>query len=178
MEAPDGKKPVRKRRIFRIIIMGLLLVFVIMQFIQPGKNNQNYNMSNDITMVVPVPDSVHQLLKKACYNCHSNQTNYPWYANIQPLGWWLRDHIREGKSHLNFQEFALVEPKPGTPYSTKALRQDHKLEEVYEQVESHEMPLVSYTRIHSEAKLNKQQEKTLLEWVNTARKDLAENSKK
>lgn len=172
MENTTEKQPRPKRRILRIILIALLLIFAVMQFIQPGKNNQHLDMANDIAMVVTVPDSVHQLLKTACYDCHSNQTNYPWYANIQPLGWWLKDHIDEGKNHLNFQEFALVEPRPGTPFNTKALRQDHKLEEVYEEVESGEMPLESYTIIHREAKLTKEQRAMLMEWAGNARKEL------
>ncbi len=172
MENTSEKQTRPKRRLFRIIGIGLLLIFVVMQFIQPGKNNQHFDMTNDIATVVSVPDSVHQLLKTACYDCHSNQTNYPWYANIQPLGWWLKDHIEEGKSHLNFQDFALVEPRPGTPYNTKALRQDHKLEEVNEQVENGEMPLESYTLIHRESRLTQEQRILLIDWTNDARKEL------
>lgn len=128
------------------------------------------DMRNDISAVVTVPDSVHALLKTACYDCHSNYTNYPWYSNIQPIGWWLKDHIDEGKGHLNFQEFALV--KANDRYKTVALRQDHKLEEVLESQEDKWMPLDSYTWIHKEAKLSDSQRKLIIDWVNTARKEL------
>ncbi|MCU0403403.1 MAG: heme-binding domain-containing protein [Chitinophagaceae bacterium] len=151
------------------ILLGAL---VIIQFFQPGKNNQSLDMANDISKVVTVPEDVHNILKTSCYDCHSNNTQYPWYANIQPLGWWLKDHIDEGKGHLNFQDFALVEPSERFP--TKALRQDHKLEEVYETVEEGEMPLKSYTIIHGDAKLTDLQKKSILEWVKAARKELAE----
>jgi hypothetical protein len=161
------KKPRLKR-----ILLAFLIIFAALQFFQPGKNNQSIDMTYDISTVVPVPDSVHNLLKAACYDCHSNHTNYPWYANIQPVGWWLKNHIDEGKSHINFHEFALVEPKPGSKFNTKQLRQDHKLEEIYEQVEMHEMPLKSYKLLHPEARLTSAQEKMLMDWVVSARRVL------
>ncbi len=154
--------------------IGLILLagFFIIQFFQPGKNNQSMDMANDISKVVNVPEDVHSILKTSCYDCHSNNTNYPWYANIQPVGWWLKDHIDEGKSHLNFQEFALVEPRPNSPFNTKEKRQDHKLEEVAETVESGEMPMESYTLIHGDAKLSAEQKKLLLSWVTSARSEI------
>ncbi len=129
------------------------------------------DMGNDITKVVAVPDSVFVLLKTACYDCHSNFTKYPWYSNIQPIGWWLKDHVDEGKLHLNFQEFALV--KANDKYSTPALRQDHKLEEVIETVKDGEMPLKSYTIIHKESKLTDAQRKMITDWAASARRQLA-----
>jgi hypothetical protein len=163
-------------KILRSLLLLLLLAFVAIQFFQPDKNNQSLDMTHDIATVVTVPDSVHSLLKTACYDCHSNNTNYPWYANIQPIGWWLKDHIDEGKSHLNFQEFALVEPRPNSKYNTRVLRQDHKLEEVYEQIDTGEMPLKSYTLIHGEAELNASQAKMIMDWVGNARTELIRDS--
>lgn len=150
----------------------LLAVLVIIQFIQPGKNNQDTDMANDISKVVTVPAAVHQVLKTSCYDCHSNYTNYPWYASIQPIGWWLKDHIDEGKGSLNFQEFALVKPRPNSEYNTKEKRQDHKLEEVAEVVEEGEMPLESYTLIHGDSKLTAEQKKLITDWVQTARAEI------
>jgi hypothetical protein len=79
---------------------------------------------------------------------------YPWYANIQPVTWWLQDHVNEGKSELNFNEFA----------SYKEKRQRKKLEEIIEQVKDNEMPLQSYTIIHKNAVLNADQKATLKKW--------------
>jgi hypothetical protein len=152
----------------------LLTAFAIIQFFQPGKNNQSLDMANDISKVVSVPEDVHNILKTSCYDCHSNNTAYPWYANIQPVGWWLKDHIDEGKSHINFQDFALVEGNERFP--TPILRQDHKLEEVAEMVETGEMPLKSYTIIHGGAKLDEAQKKKILDWVTSARAELAKSS--
>ncbi len=161
----------RKKSWLRRILIVLLIIAAGIQFIQPGKNNQSMDMTHDIATVVTVPDSVKGILKTACYDCHSNFTQYPWYSSIQPIGWWLKDHIDEGKSHLNFQEFALV--KANDRYKTVALRQDHKLEEVAETVESGEMPMDSYTWIHAEARLTPAQKASLISWVAAARKELA-----
>lgn len=163
--------PKKKAPWLRRILTILFVVFIGIQFIQPGKNNQGMDMTNDIASVVTVPDSVHAVLKVACYDCHSNFTNYPWYSNIQPIGWWLKDHVDEGKTKLNFQEFALV--KANERYKTAALRQDHKLEEVIETVENGEMPMDSYTWIHKEAKLSEVQKRLIIDWAKSARAELA-----
>jgi hypothetical protein len=168
----ETKPTVRKPKWIKRIAIGLLLVFVGIQFIQPDKDNQSMDMTNDISKVVTVPDSVHALLKVSCYDCHSNFTNYPWYSNIQPVGWWLKDHIDEGKQTLNFSEFAALKPRPGGRYSTTQALQDHKLEEVAEMVEEGEMPLQSYTIIHRDSKLTDTQKKMITDWVTSARQQL------
>ena len=160
--------PAKKLRLLWRILLVLLAAFVIMQFFQPGKNNQSMDMTNDVSKVVAVPDTVAALLKTACYDCHSNFTNYPWYSNIQPVGWWLKDHIDEGKSALNFQEFALLKPKAGGRYTTVAGLQAHKLEEVNEQVKEKEMPLNSYLWIHKEAELTEDQRLAIADWASKA----------
>ena len=83
-------------RIFKKILIGLLIVFVVMQAFRPAKNASK-NTDNDISKSYSVPEDVKTILAKACYDCHSNNTRYPWYTEIQPVGWWLSDHIKEGK---------------------------------------------------------------------------------
>ncbi len=135
--------------------LGLLVVLVVIQFIRPVKN-QDANVSDkDISKVVQVPDNVSSILKKACNDCHSNYTVYPWYSNIQPVYFWLDHHIDEGKHHLNFSEF-------GT-YS--AFRQYRKLAEVAEQIEECEMPISSYTLIHKNAVLSADEKKIIVDWA-------------
>jgi len=165
---PTPTAKAKKTPWLKRIAIVLLVAFMAIQFVQPSKNNTNVLMTNDISTVVTVPDTVHHLLKTACYDCHSNNTNYPWYTNIQPVGWWLADHIEEGKSQLNFQEFAALKPKPGGKYKTVAELQNHKLEEVRESQTDKWMPLDSYTWIHKEAKLTDGQRKLLMDWVDSA----------
>ncbi len=144
------------------ILLGLLLLFVVIQLFRPEKNKSEAEQVNDIAMVYQVPTEVGQLLKTSCYDCHSNNTNYPWYANIQPVAWWLNDHIAEGKRELNFSEFATYAPK----------KQAHKLDEVAELVSSGDMPLSSYTVIHGDAKLNNDQKKQLVDWANSLKAEI------
>ena len=147
------------------ILLGLLIVLIIAQFIQPPKNNGSAASANDITHSVQVPDTVMALLKVACYDCHSNTTIYPWYSRITPVNWWLHNHIKEGKGHLNFSEFT------GT-YKRKM----RKLEESAELTEKHEMPLNSYLWIHNEADLTDAQRKLVVDWANMAREQLLRDS--
>jgi len=141
-------------KIVKNILLGLLAVFVILQFFQIDKTNPEAPAEQDLMALTNPPDEVATLLKSACYDCHSNETVYPWYTNIQPVGWWTKDHVEEARGHLNFSEW-------GTYPAKKAA---HKMEESYEEVEGGEMPLKSYTLAHSEARLNDEQRDRLVAW--------------
>lgn len=138
------------------ILIGLVIVLVILQFIRPEGNISTTTSANDIRVTHAVPANVLSVLKRACYDCHSNNTNYPWYTNIQPVGWWMQHHVNEGKEELNFSEF-------GTYSAKKAA---HKLEETAEMVEEKEMPLESYIWIHKDAKLSADEIKLVADWAN------------
>lgn len=142
-------------RMLKKILIGLLILLVVVQFIRPARNLSSAASPNDIAAVYEVPENVKQILQRACNDCHSNNTNYPGYANIQPLGFWLQHHIDEGKEHLDFSEFGTYPAK----------KQAHKLEEVAEEVEEGEMPLGNYTAMHSEAKLSKEDAAVLVGWA-------------
>jgi len=137
------------------ILIVLLIAFVFIQFFKPEKNIHPGTQANAIATVYQVPEDVSQIMDKACNDCHSNNTRYPWYNNIQPVAWWLNDHIEEGKDELNFDEFA----------SYNLRRQYHKLDEVIEQVKKGEMPLNSYTWIHTDAKLSDAEKTALTGWA-------------
>jgi len=141
---------------------GLLAVLIVIQFIRPERNISEMPSENDIRVHHPLPGNVESILKRACYDCHSNNTNYPWYTNIQPIGWWMQDHVNEGKRELNFSEFATYSPK----------KADHKLDEVIELVEEKEMPLESYTLIHKDAVLTADETETLINWAKELRKTI------
>ncbi|HYF31407.1 MAG TPA: heme-binding domain-containing protein [Chitinophagaceae bacterium] len=155
------------------ILFTLLAIFVIIQFIRPTRNVSSTVSPNDITKVYAVPADVQQVLKVSCNDCHSNNTEYPWYTNIQPIGWWMQAHVNGGKYHLDFSSFATYDAK----------RQHHKMEEVIEQVKGNHMPLNSYLWIHKEARLSEAQRTLLINWAEQLRqqiaadKDIAEESK-
>lgn len=141
---------------FKWIAGILLLFFAGIQLFRPAKNQGN-EQSADISQVVPTPDSIHTLLQQACYDCHSNYTHYPWYAQIQPVGWWLADHVKDGKKELNFHEFGKYTPK----------RQLHKLKEMKEQITKGDMPLSSYTLMHKEAIWTAAQQQAVINWIDS-----------
>src|SRR6266513_1873362 len=93
------------------ILIIILVILVVIQFIRPARNISTTESPNDITKHYEVPDSLKNILAVACNDCHTNNTRYPWYSNIQPVGWWLQWHVNEGKHHLNFSEFASYNPK-------------------------------------------------------------------
>jgi hypothetical protein len=142
------------------ILVGLGALLVVAQAIRPLNNRGTVAGPNHLSQLAPIPAEVEAILQRACYDCHSNATNYPWYANIQPVGWWLEQHVRDGKKHLNFSEF--------TTYPLK--RATRRLEEVAEEVREHKMPLPSYTWMHSEAKLTEAEVKTLADWATNTRR--------
>lgn len=133
----------------------MLLIFVLIQFYpRPGKNISSVQSSNSIEQLYPIQDSILQVLKAACYDCHSNNTNYPWYSNIQPIAWFLNRHIVEGKAELNFDEFG--------SYSKR--RQQSKLKAIVNQVKDGEMPLTSYKLLHKKASLSGKERSMITKW--------------
>lgn len=143
------------KKILKWLGFTLLISLVAIQFVRPEKNTSPGTAASDLTVVYAVPDSVTQILHRACYDCHSNNTRYPWYTNIQPIGLWLADHVKEGKRELNFSEYAT--------FTTK--RKLKKLKEIVSEVEEGEMPLDSYTWMHKEAILTPQEKQMLIEWA-------------
>jgi hypothetical protein len=139
----------------RPFLIVLITFFVLIQLYRPVRNNSQSNGEKTLNQIYPVPKEVSQILSKACYDCHSNKTNYPWYANIQPVGWYISQHISEGKQELNFDEFGY--------YSIK--RQKNKFKAIASQIEDNAMPLASYSRIHPEAELTKAEKELIVKWA-------------
>lgn len=138
----------------RKILYVLLAALVIIQFFRPGRNQSAGPFPNDVTTQFPLASETKAVLEVACYDCHSNNTRYPWYTNVQPVGWWLQNHVNEGKRELNFSEFATYAPK----------KQHHKFEEIKEAVTEGWMPLDSYKWIHKDAVLTKEQSTAIAKW--------------
>ena len=147
------------KKILKRTFQFLLAAFIVIQFFRPAKNKAEGISSNDISKLYPIPSNVGTILKTSCYDCHSNNTVYPWYTRIQPVGWWLNNHVKDGKKDLNFSEFA--------GYSIR--RQYKKFEQINDLVMQDEMPIDSYLWIHKYAKLNEQQKLTLANWVQSLR---------
>ena len=144
------------------ILVILLVAFILIQFFPIDKNNPAPTPQMDFLTIKNTPESTAKLIRNGCYDCHSNESKYPWYSNFQPVAWFLKDHIDEGRRKLNFSKFATYEPKS----------QAHKLFEAIEMVEKDEMPLDSYTIIHSEAKYTEAQKQEVLQYFKKIENDI------
>ena len=138
------------------LLIGLLVAFVLIQFIKPEKNISDDNTYH-VSTKYAVPEDVDKILKVACNDCHTNKTEYPWYVNIQPVAWWLNNHVVDGKRKYNLSTYTKM------PIAV----QNHKFEETIEMMEEKEMPLPSYTNfgLHKEANLTDEQRQTIINWA-------------
>src|SRR5205809_6070001 len=125
---------------FKKFLLVLLILLIVIQFIHPSRNISKGEQPGNIAHSFNVPAQVKTILDKACMDCHSNNTRYLWYFHIQPVDWWLTNHINDGKRGLNFDE-----------YTNKSLRyQYNKMNDVIDQVKKNEMPISSYKWIHKD----------------------------
>ena len=134
--------------------MGLAAGLVIIQFFQPEKNMRPVDPAEDLLMVAEVPEHLAELIKNSCYDCHSNQTVYPWYNRISPVSWYLYKHIKKGKEDLNFSDYGLLDKadKIGA------------FADFCDVLDAGSMPLQSYMLIHKNARLTQEERETLCIW--------------
>jgi len=149
-------------KVLKIIAWIALGALVVIQFFPTDKNESYTTPETDFVLVNKVPSEIENQLMQSCYNCHSNNTVYPWYSKIQPAAWFLEDHIKEGKAELNFNEW--------DNYSDR--RKKSKLRSIIKQIENGEMPLDSYTLIHRDAIFSKEEKETVLNYMKTLKDDL------
>lgn len=144
-----------KKIIKKILFIGLI-IFLLMQLYQPARNESfEQDITANFTKVYNVPKNVEAIVRTSCYDCHSNNTNYPWYSNVQPVGFFMEHHIKEAKEDLNFSEWG--------NYSKR--KQENKLDRIVKQIKSDEMPLASYTLIHKNARLTTVQKEEIMDWL-------------
>lgn len=151
-------------KILKYAVIGLALTFLIAQFIRPSFTNPPVNASERLEASVSVPADVAAILKRSCSDCHTNETDYPWYSQITPVNWWLKNHIDEGRGEMNFSTWGTYTPK----------RKAKKLEEVCEQVELGAMPLPSYLWGHRDAALSAEDSKLLCAWATSVRATISQ----
>ena len=125
------------------------------QFVPTERNQSDVVPKTDFMLVNSVPDHIKSKLQTSCYDCHSNNTQYPWYNKVQPIAWFLEDHIKKGKAELNFNEWDSLSNR----------RKKSKLRSIIKQIENDEMPLDSYTLIHREASFSEAEKQELIQWV-------------
>lgn len=151
-----------KKRIFKVVGISLLVILIGIQFITIDKNNPPVDESLNFFSTESFSPEGMELVKNACFDCHSNESKYPWYSNVAPVSFLLADHIKEGREELNFSEYQ--------SYSTK--KKNHKLEEVSEALREGWMPIDNYVWMHSEAKLTAEQREYLAQEFDAIRSSL------
>jgi hypothetical protein len=137
------------------IFYFLLVLFAIIQLFQPDRNNSTENLKSELTNLYKLPDSIENLLSTTCYDCHSNNTDYPFVINIQPFGWYMESKVTKGKKHLNFSEF-------GNYKKEEAIE---KLEDIDLAMQNNRMPLQAYRWYNSESNLTEEQRATISAWA-------------
>ncbi len=141
----------------RKILLVLLVALIAIQFFHPKRNKTTADQPYAIGKKYPIPDDVNHILTVACYDCHSNNTRYPWYSKTQPVDWWITGHVNDGKKELNFDEYT----------NRSARYQYNKIKKAIDEVKEGGMPLNSYLWIHKDAKLTQEQKDKLYAWANS-----------
>ena len=149
-------------KIVKKIVLVLLVAFVGIQFIPTERNQSDIVPATDFILVNNVPDNIKNKLQVSCYDCHSNNTNYPWYNKMQPVAWLLEEHIKEGKAELNFSEWDSLSNR----------RKESKLRSIIKQIEGDKMPLESYTLIHKDAGISEEEKRIINKWIDGLRDNL------
>ena len=156
-------------KFIKYFLIVALVALVLIQFYRPEKNQGGYETVAHFEQEAQVSPELAKVFKTNCYDCHSDQTVYPWYAEVAPISFWLAEHIKDGKKHFDVSSWE--------SYSAK--KKDHKLDELIEFVEDGEMPLDSYTWLHGD--LSDADTKSILTWAQLLRlkyqKEMAAMSK-
>lgn len=154
------------KRLFKILLIVVVVAFVAMQFIRIDRTAEPIVQAETLQAAVEVPADITQILGRSCNDCHTNQTTYPWYANVQPAGWFLASHIEDGRRHLNFSKFNTYD----------AAKKSRKLDEVCDEVKAGSMPLPSYLWIHGDAVISQSDANALCDWAKKAEAQLEARS--
>ncbi|WP_343328713.1 heme-binding domain-containing protein [Polaribacter staleyi] len=141
-------------KILKKIGIAIVFIFLVAQFFGPEKNEGDLASVETFIAETNPPVDVQKILETTCYDCHTDKTVYPWYNTITPVNYWLAEHVKEGKKHLNFSAWST--------YSLK--KKEHKMDELYEEVEEKKMPLDSYTWMHGDANLTQDQIDAVVAW--------------
>jgi hypothetical protein len=150
----------------KFILLALITIMVIIQFLGVDRTLPLSPPTDDVFSVLDAREEIEMLLKSACYDCHSNQTQYPWYSYIAPVSWMIQDHVLEGRKQINFSTWA-------TYPEQKAIE---KLEDCFEVLAKEQMPLESYQWLHSEAQLTEAERVRLISWFRKSKLGLTNSN--
>lgn len=142
------------------ILLWIVGVFIVMQLVPVDRTNKPVDKKQNFVDVLQSPKQVQEILKNACYDCHSNEVKYPKYAYVAPISWSIKHHINEGRERVNFSEW--------TRYNAE--QKDHILDDIIESVQNKEMPLKGYIPMHPEANLTDAQRKIFTDYFTELQK--------
>ena len=147
------------KKVLKWFAVAVAALFVGIQFVRPERINPPVVAAQSLGSHVSVPPEVEGVLARACSDCHSNQTRWPWYSNVAPASWFLADHVKEGRDQMNFSTWSSYQRREAQGL----------LEQVCKEVKQGAMPLRSYTLLHPDAKLSEADVRTLCDWANSER---------
>ncbi len=145
------------------IALFLLVVFAGAQVVRPDRSTPPTDPSQTIFARAQVAPKAERILRRACRDCHSHDTSWPWYTNVAPVSWWIADHVRHGRSHMNYSEWGKLTPK----------QSGILLDEMCGEVTKRAMPLPVYLPLHGHARMNDEDIKDFCAWTEEERKRLA-----
>ena len=143
------------KRPLKIAIISIIVFTAAIQLIRPGRNSTDVIPQTDISRSADIPGDVKDLLAAACYDCHSENTVWPWYSNFSPVSWMIARDVKSGKGRMNFSEWG--------DYSD--MRKISKYVMICEMVKSGDMPILPYKMMHKEARLTDDQRKAICAWA-------------
>jgi hypothetical protein len=146
---------------WRGALLGFFCLVVGIQLIRPARTNPSVNQSHTLEAAVFVPPQVDSILQRACNDCHSDLTRWPWYSNVAPISWFVIDHVDEGRRHVNFSDWLRPSTKSPAEYTRE------RFQAMCKQVQTYDMPLTSYLLLHRAATLSQADIDTICQWTRT-----------
>ena len=139
---------------FKKILLAILIFIGVSQFIKIDKENETVNSSLDFLSIESPTKGISKMIKNQCYDCHSDETKYPWYADIAPVSWWLKSNINGARDFMNFSTWGLLTPK----------QKIAKMQECFEALQEEEMPVALYILMHDQSQFSEKETESLQEW--------------
>lgn len=151
-------------KIIKWTLIVFVCLFILIQLKRPARTNPAVDASQTIEAHTQMAQPAKDILERSCRDCHSNNTEWPWYTNVAPLSWWITDHVNSGRQNMNLSEWGKLDRD----------RQGKKLQQICDEVQDGVMPLSSYLPMHPKAKLSEQDKKTLCDWTAAERARLSQ----
>ena len=147
-------------KLLRILFILIIAAFVVIQFFDIERDNPEFNQEDDLMTVEKPPAEVQKILRATCYDCHSNETQWPWYSYIAPASWFVKQHVTDGRDNINLNFWGEYELEDRA----------YMIKEMIEEVEEGEMPLPGYDIMHPDARLTNEQKEVLFKWLRSIQK--------